>query len=44
LPDEPPLGFDNPELDPAGVLVSPPAATGDPASAPSSGSGSAPPG
>jgi hypothetical protein len=38
LPPEPPLGFDNPELDPAGVSsVSPPAATGDPASAPSGG-------
>ena len=46
LPDEPPLGFDNPELEsPTGVPpVSPPVATGDPADAPSSGSGSAPPG
>jgi hypothetical protein len=42
LPDEPPLGFDNPGLEnPTGVSVFPPVATGDPADAPSGGSGPA---
>jgi hypothetical protein len=44
LPDEPPLGFDNPALDETSTVHSPVGATGDPVAAPPAGIKPAPTG